>query len=877
MRQILLNDRGALIARMPRPVLEDGTLLVRVRYSLVSTGTELSGLRASADPADKGTVTERARASAGLARHYLRAAIAEPDRAMRRVAAIARGRIAALRPPPAAAAPKFTAADLTWTRHAATTLDASATGLRLVTDASSGAYQAAAGPIAVDPGTIPVIAISGAVEAGAVTMGVLNEAGDRWLGSRVFEKGAFDDQLIFDPAGSAAVTFVVAAAGAGPSTLTIDRIAVSMLPALSDGLPQSELEHQGWNVGYSAAGEVLAVGGGVTDLVPGDLVACAGAGVANHADYVVVPRNLACRVPAGCPLEVAATTTVGAIALQGVRRAAPQLGERIAVIGLGLIGQITVQLLRASGARVYGLDLDNGRVERARTHGLSAGASDPDAFRRLIRDATGGKGADRTVITAATKASHVINLAMDVTRAKGTVVIVGDVGLHVERAVFYRKEIDLLMSTSYGPGRYDAQYEQRGADYPFAYVRWTLNRNMQAYMESAADGRIDVKSLVDKIVGVDQAPDAYRQLAAGGDAPLAVLLRYPDDARPLPEAPDATAVHLRGHRRAASGQVRYALVGAGAFGMSMLVPQMAKRRDVFFLRAIVSRTTVQASNFARANQVEILATDLDEVLRDPEIDLAVIATRHNRHAAQVAAALRAGKHVFVEKPLALSWDELDDVVDAYQRPEPPLLMVGFNRRFSPAIEALMAALPAQRGPLVMNYRVNGGYIPPDHWVQTAEGGGRNLGEACHMYDTLRFLAASPVRSLAASAIQPGERPLMRTDNFAATIGYQDGSLGTLVYTAAGPKTGLGKERLEVFCDGDAYVVDDFQRVTRASDSRVLWEGTADKGHEREMSRLADALSQGGPPPIPVDELFETSAVALHVEDLLSGRGTAGVE
>lgn len=870
MRQILLNDRGALIARMPRPVLEDGTLLVRVRYSLVSTGTELSGLRAGADPAEKGTVTDRARASAGLARHYLKAAIAEPDRAVRRVAAIARGRIAALRPSPAPA-PKFTAGDLSWTRHAAAALDASAAGVRVVTDDSSGAYQAAAGPIPVDPGTTPVISIAGVVETGAVTMGLLNEAGDRWLGSRVYEKGAFDDQLIFDPAGSSAVTFVIAAAGAGASSLSIERISVSMLPALADGLPQSELEHQGWNVGYSAAGEVLEVGAGINDLSPGDLVACAGAGVANHADFVVVPRNLACRVPAGCPLEVAATTTVGAIALQGVRRAAPQLGERVAVIGLGLIGQVTVQLLRASGVRVYGLDLDAGRVERAQKHGLYAGASDPDAFRRLVRDATGGRGVDRTLITAATKASHVINLAMDVTRAKGTVVIVGDVGLHVERAAFYRKEIDLLMSTSYGAGRYDAQYEQRGVDYPFAYVRWTLNRNMQAYMESAADGRIDVKALVDKVVGIDQAPDAYRQLASGTDAPLAVLLRYPDDARPLPEPPDATAVHLRGHRRPAPGQVRYALVGAGAFGTSMLVPQMQKRRDVFFLRAIVSRTTVQASNFARANQVEILATDLDAVLRDPDLDLAVIATRHDRHAAQVVAALRAGKHVFVEKPLALTWEELDSVVAAWQeQSEPPVLMVGFNRRFSPAIEALMAALPAGRGPLVMNYRVNGGYIPPDHWVQTAEGGGRNLGEACHMYDTLRFLAASPVRSIAASAIQPGERPLLRTDNFVATLGYQDGSLGTVVYTATGPKSGLGKERLEVFCDGDAYVLDDFQRLTRAGDSRVLWEaGAPDKGHEREMARLADALSQGGPPPIPVEELFETTAVALHVEDLLS--------
>lgn len=879
MRQILLNDRGALVARMPRPALDPGTVLVRVRYSLISTGTELSGLRAGVDPAEKGTVTERARASAGLAQHYVKAAIADPERAVRRVAAIARARLAALRPVPPPPAAKLTAADLSWTSHAATLLEPFASGVRVVTDASSGAYQASAGPIAVDEGTTPVIAVRGIVESGAVTMGLLNAAGDRWLGSRVYPQGAFDDQLIFDPAGSAAVTFVIAAGGAdAPSAITLEHLSVSMLPAESDGLPQSELDQQGWNVGYSAAGEVVAVGEGINDLAPGDAVACAGAGVANHADYIVVPRNLACRVPDGCPLDVAATSTVGAIALQGVRRAAPQLGERVAVIGLGLIGQISVQLLRASGVRVFGLDLDAARVARAQSHGMAAGATDPDAFRRLVRDATGGRGVDRTVITAATKASHVINLAMEVTRAKGVVVIVGDVGLNVERAAFYRKEIDLLMSTSYGPGRYDTQYEQRGVDYPFGYVRWTLNRNMQAYMESTADGRVNIKALIDKTVGVDQAADAYRELA-GTASPLAVLLRYPDDTRPLPEPADAPVVHLRGHRRAIAGQVPYALVGAGAFGTSMLVPQMQKRREVFFLRAIVSRTTVQASNFARANQVEVLATDIDAVLRDPGIALAVIATRHNRHAEQVTAALASGKHVFVEKPLAITWQELDGVIAAWRAlPEPRLLMVGFNRRFSPAIEALAAALPAGRGPLVMQYRVNGGYIPPDHWIQTVEGGGRNIGEACHMYDTLRFLAGAPIRSIAATSIDPGTRPLMRTDNFVATLGYADGSVGTLTYTAAGPKTGLGKERLEVFCDGDAYVLDDYLRLTRASDSRVLWEAaTPEKGHEREMSRLADALRDGGAPPIPVDELFETTAVALHIEDLLFGRAATGAE
>src|SRR5581483_3350726 len=532
------------------------------------------------------------------------------------------------------------------------------------------------------------------------------------------------------------------------------------------------------------------------------------------------------------------------------------------------------QLLRAAGADVVGLDLDRARVDRARSLGLRDGASDPDAFKALVRDATGGRGVDRTLITAATKSAAVVNLAMEVTRAKGAVVIVGDVGLKIEREQFYRKEIDLLMSTSYGPGRYDPSYEIDGHDYPFGYVRWTLNRNMQAYLDLIANGRIDVQPLIDRVISVDEAPKAYRALADGeGDLPLGVVIRYPEDMRDLPEPADATRIVVRGHRRAPAGPVRYALVGAGAFGTAMLVPQMQKRRDRFFLKAVVSRNAVQGGNFARANQVEVLATDIEDVLRDPSIDLVVISTRHHEHADQVVRALQAGKHVFVEKPLAISWEELDRVAAAYRALEtPPLLMVGFNRRFSPALAAVRAAIASRRAPLVINYRLNGGYIAPDHWVQGPQGGGRNIGEACHMYDVFRSLAGAPAASITASAIDPGAGAYLRNDNFSATIGYADGSLATLVYTALGPKTGLGKERIEIFCDGDTYVVDDFKQLTRAGDGAVLWHsGDIDKGHFEELSRFGDAIASGGASPIPFDEIVETSAVALEVEDLLFGR------
>ena len=740
-----MNMGGVVVARMPRPQIQRGMVLIRVRYSLVSVGTEVAPLRPASVSAPDVSAIERHLERARIVRHYFRASLRDPRKAARRLSQIAERRLLRSRAVPAS-------------------------------------------------GT-----------------------------------------------------------AGGPAPTISDRNA------------------QGWAIGYSVAGEVVAVGEGITDLAAGDLVAAAGAGQANHADYVSVPRNLVCRVPSGGDLKEAASATIGAIALQGVRRAGPQLSDRACVIGLGLIGQITVQLLKAAGCRVIGFDLDSARVERALGLGLHAGASDTEALRLLVRDVTEGHGADCTIMTAATKSNAVINLAMDLTRPKGRVVIVGDVGLNVDRAVFYRKEIDLLMSTSYGPGRYDPAYETEGHDYPYGHVRWTLNRNMQAYLELMAGGQIDVARLIDRVVTVDEAPAAYEQLAkADGALPLGVVIHYPDEEE---TGVDAARITIGGHREAGPSRINYALVGAGAFGTAMLVPQMRKRQDRYFLRGVVSRSA-QGSNFARDNQVEVLASDLDVVLRDSGFQLVVIATRHNEHADQVARSMASGKHVFVEKPLAISWDELDRVVETYERMEgaAPLLMVGFNRRFSPALQELKRRLEARRAPLVIQYRLNAGYIALDHWVHGSQGGGRNIGEACHMYDVFRFLAGAPVRSIDAAAIDPGALPYARSDNFAVTIAYEDGTLASLVYTALGPKAGLGKEHITVFADGEAFIVDDFKKLTQASDGTVLWQSSeADKGHFEEMSRLGDAIATGGPAPIPFNELVETTAVALSVDDLIHGR------
>ncbi len=877
MRQILLNSGGAVVARVPRPIVEAGSVLVRVRYSLISVGTEIAPLRTMASAAPDSSSIERGIEYAGLARHYLRASIRDPRKAMDRVAKIAKSRLARLRPAPVTrVTPAVAVGGLSWTQVSpSAALTSDGRGMTLVTDDTAAGYQIVSQVIPVPADQVPVVRVQGRVENGVIAIGLLNEGGAAWIGQRSYEPGPFEDTLIFDAQGSREVTVVVTTAGApGRSRVSFTTVDVGTAPRTIGGLPLNELDTQGWHVGYSAAGEIVSVGEGIDDLAAGDLVACAGAGQANHADYILVKRNLVCRVPAGCPVNLAASTTVGAIAMQGVRRAAPQLGERVAVLGLGLIGQITAQLLRAAGCDVIGLDLDPARVDRARSLGMAYGAGDVEMFKGLVRDATGGRGADRTMITAATKSHAVVNLAMDVTRAKGTVVIVGDVGLKVEREVFYRKEIDLLMSTSYGPGRYDSAYEIDGHDYPFGYVRWTLNRNMQSYLDLVARNRIDVQPLIDRVISVDEAPAAYRALAdASGELPLGVLIRYPDDTRDLPEPADATHVMIRGHRKAPDGPLSYALVGAGAFGTAMLVPQMKKRRDRFFLKAVVSRNASQGGNFARDNQVEILTSDLGDVLNNPGIDLVVIATRHHEHADQVVRSLEAGKNVFVEKPLALTWAELDRVAGVYRRLEArPMLMVGFNRRFSPALTMVKELTGKRRAPLVVEYRLNAGYIALDHWVHGAQGGGRNIGEACHMYDVFRFLTGSPAVSITATSIDPGSLPFRRNDNFSATIAYEDGSLAHLLYTSLGPKTGLGKERIEIFCDGETYVVDDFKRLVKGSDDSVLWQShETDKGHYEELSRFGDAIASAGPSPISIDELIETSAVALHVEDLLFGR------
>lgn len=661
---------------------------------------------------------------------------------------------------------------------------------------------------------------------------------------------------------------------------SLEIISNRLKPAIQEAIPfvesldsniarvRSEMDDQGWGVGYSASGEIAVCGEGVRDLAIGQAVACCGAGWANHAEYIALPRNMVCPVPKGCSLEHAASATIGCIALQGVRRADPKLGEKVLVLGLGTIGQITAQLLKASGCTVIGFDLSSARVEKSLKAGMHYGCSDAGELAAIVQSATDGFGVDKVLITAATKSNSPINQAMDFVREKGTVIIVGDVGLAAERPKFYRKEVNLLMSTSYGAGRYDASYEIKGHDYPYGYIRWTINRNMQAYMEQIARGGVNLGNIIERVVSVDDAPAVYHELAhSKEELPLGVLIEYPE------QADDSSLLAFKGANPlpSAGGPARAALVGVGAYGTCMLVPKMQALPKYFTLVGAVSSDAVRGGNYARQMGLPLFSCDVDAAAASEGIDLLIIASRHNRHAEAVKSALAAGKHVFVEKPLAITWEELGAIEEQYKAlAEPPVLMVGFNRRFSPAVQRLQEELANRAAPLMILYRINAGFILKDHWVQTEEGGGRNIGEACHMYDVFRSLTGAPVVEISAQAIVPEKNIRLLSDNFSATLRYADGSQATLMYTASGPKTGLPKERIEVFCNGEAYIIDDFKSLTRASDNAMLWQGDVDKGHALEFELLGKALAGESPSPISVSEIFETSAVALYVEDLIHG-------
>jgi predicted dehydrogenase len=626
-------------------------------------------------------------------------------------------------------------------------------------------------------------------------------------------------------------------------------------------------------VGYSSAGLVLEVGRAVTGIEPGNVVACAGAGHANHAEVVSVPRNLCARVPEGVSPLAASFATIAAIALHGVRLAEVSIGERVAVVGCGLVGQLACRLLRAAGAEVFAFDIDPDRVEQARTggadHPLLSGRSAGYEVSRL----TDGVGLDRALVTAAASSSEPLRFAGELLRDRGTLVLVGDVPVELPRSLLYDKELAFRVSRSYGPGRYDRDYEERGLDYPIGYVRWTEGRNLEAVLSLLARGLLSVDDLVEEVVPVEEAVRVYERLVGNADERPrgAVVLSYPQPAAeqpadvPLRFAPTGNGMRGKALPQA-EGELRLGLVGPGSFAGKVIVPAF---RNAGALLELVgggggpsAEAATRSLGFARS------AATGEAVVSDPAVDAVAICTRHGSHAALARQALLAGKHVFCEKPLALTREELESVLEV-AADSASVLAVGFNRRFSPFLREAREFLAAGPGGLVATYRVSAGRVASDHWVHDLEeGGGRALGEVCHFVDSLVFLAGSPVVEVYATGHGAHGAPIATRDNLALTLRFAGGSVGQILYSAEGASR-IPKERLEAFAGSRTAILDDY-RSLELSDGRKRSrrkQRTQDKGHDAEIAAFV-ASTRGGEPAVPVSEIANVSLASIAVVESL---------
>jgi len=620
-------------------------------------------------------------------------------------------------------------------------------------------------------------------------------------------------------------------------------------------------------LGYCNVGTVMEVGSSVDTFSLGDRVASNG----KHAEVVSVPKNLCVKIPDGVTDEEASFTVIGAIALQGIRLAQPTLGEVFVVTGLGLIGLVAVQLLRAHGCKVLGIDFDPKKLKLARELGaetvdLSAGQDPIAAAEAFSR----GRGVDGVIITASTKSNEPVHQAAVMCRKRGRIILVGVVGLELSRADFFEKELTFQVSCSYGPGRYDALYEEEGQDYPVGFVRWTEQRNFEAILDMLAEGRLNVKLLISHHFDLDKVDDAYKLVGGEGES-LGIVLQYPTN-----EAGHEESIRQRvikySNSVAKSGKAIVGFIGSGNYATGVLIPAFSKTDAT--LKSVASSAGISGVHVAKKFGFAESTTDTEALIADPSINTVVITTRHNSHAGFVCGALRAGKNVFVEKPLTLTRDELGEVASVYNNVitdgQGPLLMVGFNRRFSPQVVKMKSLLSTVNQPMSFVMTINAGQIPADHWTQDHRvGGGRIIGEACHFIDLLRFLADSPISGIQAAMIgkTPGEP--IQDDKVTFTLSFENGSLGTVHYLANGHKS-FPKERLDVFCAGRILQLDNYRAMKGYGwpDFKKMNLFRQDKGNTACAAAFVNAITEGKPSPIPFEELVEVTNVSFDIVDLI---------
>jgi len=618
----------------------------------------------------------------------------------------------------------------------------------------------------------------------------------------------------------------------------------------------------GSSTGYSAAGTVVEVGAQIKDIKIGDRVACAGAGYANHAEYIEVPKNLVVKIPRDLSFKEASTVTLGSIAMQGVRRAEVKLGENIAIIGMGILGQLASQMVTAAGARVIAIDLDDRRLTIAQANGAKyiLIPTKENIMDETIK-ITEGFGVDSTIITAATSSNEPLAQAFQMCRKKGRVILVGVVGMEINREDMYKKELDFYISTSYGPGRYDSNYEEKGMDYPYHYVRWTENRNMQEYLKMLSEGKIKLNNIIEKVYKIEEVTRAYQEFEKEENKPLIVLLKYEQHV----ENKINMRVEINSQFKLKTNKIKVALIGAGSFAKGMHLPNLEKLNNFYDIYTIMSRTGSNATSIARQYKAKYATTNYQEILDDPNVDMVMICTRHNLHAKYSIEAMKKGKAVFVEKPMALNKKEMEEVFRTIQETGVPFL-VGFNRRFSKYAVEIKKHIKERINPMIINYRMNAGYIPLNHWVHNEEGGGRMIGEGCHIFDLFNYFVDSEIDSISVNSINPKTENISSRDNVIVTLKYKEGSICTLTYTALGGKS-YPKESLEIYFDNKIITMNDYRNlkgygIKMANINSKL----SDKGHYEELIAFAQAIKDGTNYPIPLWQIEQATKISFAVEE-----------
>ena len=621
-------------------------------------------------------------------------------------------------------------------------------------------------------------------------------------------------------------------------------------------------------LGYSVSGKVISVGEGVTTFSEGDLVACAGATLATHSEIVCVPENLSVHIPPDCDLQSASSVAVGSIAMHAIHQSQLQLGEHILIVGLGTVGIITAQLANAAGYRVIGYDPDENKINIAKSLGILDVKSYISEVKNHIQIQTGHMGVDSSLVTAKSNSSQPLDIAIDSTKQKGRVIIVGDVLTQFDRSDILAKEIEIIPSYSYGPGRQDAVYEKYGIDYPYHYVRWTEKRNMSEYLRLISNSKIDIKSITQSY-DLFSAKEAYQNLKSSNQdsSKMAVSIIYntTDDTK----SKRTTKIATKKFDNISKHSIGVAIAGAGKFAQNTHIPNLKKINSLAHITGILNTKGTSAIEIAKIYDAGYATTSYQEILDDPNTNAILIATRHNMHNKMLIDGINAGKNIFIEKPLAVDKEELDKfstIVDS--KGQNLIIQTGFNRRFSPLITKLSDMLSNSKDPLTISYIMNVGYLDAEHWLRDSEGLGRNIGEACHIYDLFTFLTDSKIRHISASSINPKNKNHSKNENFTANFKFEDGSIANLTFTSMG-STIYPKEQMKIFQSESVYYLNDYKTLdVYNKNKQTITNHSGSKGHEEELRSFINAIKNESSPPIPYWQQIQATHMALEIERLI---------